>query len=81
VRKKSASGGFDGRYTLGDLHKWLKSFLERFFANQFKRTCLPEGRRWARSACPARRLADALGSQPALWLKDLEEMYEKLKGS
>ena len=40
VRKQ---GLFEGQYTLDDLHRWLASFIERFFANQFKRTCLPEG--------------------------------------
>ncbi|MCX5992963.1 MAG: NAD(+) synthase, partial [Chloroflexi bacterium] len=34
---------FDGRYTLEDLNRWLAVFINRFFANQFKRTCLPEG--------------------------------------
>ncbi len=37
------------RYALGDayddetLKKWLKTFLRRFFAQQFKRSCLPDG--------------------------------------
>jgi len=34
---------FEGKYTLEDLHRWLLNFIKRFFANQFKRTCLPEG--------------------------------------
>jgi NAD+ synthase (glutamine-hydrolysing) len=34
---------FDRAYTSGDLRKWLKVFLQRFFANQFKRSCLPDG--------------------------------------
>ena len=36
-------GLFDSQYSLDDLYKWLKSFINRFFANQFKRTCMPEG--------------------------------------
>jgi NAD+ synthase (glutamine-hydrolysing) len=36
-------GLFDSEYTLDDLNKWLKSFIVRFFANQFKRTMMPEG--------------------------------------
>lgn len=30
-------------YTLEELRKWLRLFLRRFFANQFKRSCLPDG--------------------------------------
>ena len=40
VRKQ---GLFEGQYTLDDLNSWLKSFIVRFFQNQFKRTCMPEG--------------------------------------
>jgi len=37
------------RYALGDkysdevLLKWLKNFVRRFFAQQFKRSCIPDG--------------------------------------
>ncbi|MBN9118792.1 MAG: NAD(+) synthase [Planctomycetes bacterium] len=34
---------FKQTYTTGDLRKWLKVFLRRFFGNQFKRSCLPDG--------------------------------------
>ncbi|MCI0740711.1 MAG: NAD(+) synthase [Gemmataceae bacterium] len=34
---------FDKSYTTSDLRRWLKVFVERFFANQFKRSCLPDG--------------------------------------
>lgn len=30
-------------YSLEELRKWLRLFLRRFFANQFKRSCLPDG--------------------------------------
>ena len=33
---------FDGRYPLATIRRWLLVFLERFFANQFKRDCLPD---------------------------------------
>ena len=31
-----------GRYAVGDIRRWLLVFLERFFANQFKRDCVPD---------------------------------------
>lgn len=34
---------FDQQYTADELRSWLKVFLKRFFANQFKRSCLPDG--------------------------------------
>jgi len=34
---------FDGDYHSDEVRKWLKIFLTRFFANQFKRSCLPDG--------------------------------------
>ncbi|HEY2910894.1 MAG TPA: NAD(+) synthase, partial [Gemmataceae bacterium] len=34
---------FDGSYSPDELRNWLRVFLKRFFANQFKRSCLPDG--------------------------------------
>ncbi len=34
---------FDRHYPAADVKKWLRLFLTRFFANQFKRSCLPDG--------------------------------------
>jgi NAD+ synthase (glutamine-hydrolysing) len=34
---------FDRPYTPAELRRWLTVFLRRFFANQFKRSCLPDG--------------------------------------
>lgn len=34
---------FDGRYSEDVIKKWLHTFYRRFFAQQFKRSCLPDG--------------------------------------
>ena len=34
---------FDGRYTPETIHKWLANFVRRFFIQQYKRSCLPDG--------------------------------------
>ncbi|VTR99675.1 nad synthetase : NAD+ synthetase OS=Clostridium thermocellum (strain DSM 1313 / LMG 6656 / LQ8) GN=Clo1313_1901 PE=3 SV=1: CN_hydrolase: NAD_synthase [Gemmata massiliana] len=34
---------FSREYTADTLRHWLRVFLRRFFANQFKRSCLPDG--------------------------------------
>ena len=38
-----AKRAFDGAYADGVIYKWLRSFYWRFFAQQFKRSCLPDG--------------------------------------
>jgi len=34
---------FEGEYDKETIHKWLKNFVRRFFMQQFKRSCLPDG--------------------------------------
>jgi NAD+ synthase (glutamine-hydrolysing) len=34
---------FDREYTPAELRHWLRVFLTRFFQNQFKRNCMPDG--------------------------------------
>jgi NAD+ synthase (glutamine-hydrolysing) len=34
---------FDKPYTPAEIRQWLAVFLKRFFASQFKRSCLPDG--------------------------------------
>ncbi|MDD5037734.1 MAG: NAD(+) synthase [Dehalococcoidales bacterium] len=76
VRKQ---GLFEGQYTLDDLHKWLNNFLKRFFANQFKRTCLPEGPKIGSvSLSPRGDWRMPSDAEAKLWLEDLEIMYQKL---
>ena len=72
-------GLFDEKYSLEDLYKWLKSFISRFFANQFKRTNIPEGPKIGSvSLSPRSDWRMPSDAEPALWLDDLDKMYEKL---
>jgi len=34
---------YKGKYTKEEINKWLEVFIRRFFNNQFKRSCLPDG--------------------------------------
>ena len=34
---------FDGMYSEEEINKWLTMFVKRFFSQQFKRSCLPDG--------------------------------------
>lgn len=38
-----AKNTFKGDFSEGEIKKWLKTFIRRFFAQQFKRSCLPDG--------------------------------------
>lgn len=77
IRKQ---GLFEGNYKLSDLQHWLASFLTRFFNNQFKRTCSPEGPKIGSvSLSPRGDWRMPSDAEPGLWLEDLNSMYDKLK--
>ncbi len=38
-----AKKAFDGKYDDAIIKKWITTFFRRFFAQQFKRSCLPDG--------------------------------------
>ena len=38
-----AEHAFTGTYTAVQIETWLKTFLRRFFTQQFKRSCMPDG--------------------------------------
>ncbi len=73
-------GLFEGRYSLDDIEQWLKSFVRRFFANQFKRTCLPEGPKIGTvSLSPRGDWRMPSEAEARLWLEDITMMRSKMK--
>jgi NAD+ synthase (glutamine-hydrolysing) len=61
---------FDRPYTEVELRHWLRVFIERFFGNQFKRSCLPDGPKVGSIAVSPRgdwRMPS--DAQAALWLE------------
>ncbi|MDE7163033.1 MAG: NAD(+) synthase [Clostridia bacterium] len=64
---------FEGVYDGETIKKWLKVFIKRFFAQQFKRSCVPDGVKVGSVALSPRgdwRMpSDAVC---ALWLKSIE---------
>lgn len=68
-----ANKAFEGKYTDDTIQHWLATFCRRFFNQQFKRSCLPDGPKVGSvSLSPRgdwRMPSDASG---ALWLQDLE---------
>lgn len=64
---------FDRAYTVDEVRRWLRVFLTRFFANQFKRSCLPDGPKVGTVAVSPRgdwRMPS--DAEAAAWLKELE---------
>ncbi len=66
---------FGGTYEDAVILKWLKTFYRRFFAQQFKRSCLPDGPKVGSVAVSPRgdlRMpSDACGT---IWLQEIEEL-------
>ena len=59
---RAAHKTFAGVYDDATIKKWLTTFMRRFFTQQFKRSCLPDGFEGRyRNAFAARRLAYAVG--------------------
>ncbi|MCI8698277.1 MAG: NAD(+) synthase [Oscillospiraceae bacterium] len=68
-----AARAFEGRFDRETLLKWLKNFYRRFFSQQFKRSCLPDGPKVGSVALSPRgdwkMPSDAAAR---LWLDELE---------
>jgi NAD+ synthase (glutamine-hydrolysing) len=64
---------FDRPYPREEIRRWLRLFLARFFANQFKRSCLPDGPKVGSvSISPRGDWRMPSDAQVAAWLKELE---------
>ena len=68
---------FSGIYTPAFIKHWLKEFYRRFFTQQFKRSCMPDGPKVG-SICLSPRGDWRMPSDasPALWLKECDELPE-----
>ncbi|MCM1185202.1 MAG: NAD(+) synthase [Lachnoclostridium sp.] len=66
---------FGGLYDGETILKWLKTFYRRFFAQQFKRSCLPDGPKVGSVAVsPRGDLRMPSDACAHIWLKQLEQM-------
>ena len=70
-----ARNAFEGIYDDETILKWLKTFYRRFFAQQFKRSCLPDGPKVGTVAVsPRGDLRMPSDACATIWLKELEEI-------
>ena len=71
----AAVNTFEGEFDKQTILKWLKTFVRRFFMQQFKRSCLPDGVKVTElSLSPRgsyRMPSDAVSK---IWLSELENL-------
>jgi NAD+ synthase (glutamine-hydrolysing) len=68
---------FDRSYGPDELRRWLEVFLRRFFANQYKRSCLPDGPKVGSiSLSPRGDWRMPSDAQATLWLRWLHPSRE-----
>jgi NAD+ synthase (glutamine-hydrolysing) len=70
----ASQAAFDRNYSPEEVQRWLEVFLRRFFASQFKRSCLPDGPKVGSvSLSPRGDWRMPSDAQGALWLKWLAD--------
>ena len=66
---------FKGIYEKDIVYKWLKNFYSRFFSQQFKRSCLPDGPKVGSVAVsPRGDLRMPSDAKASIWLRELEQI-------
>jgi NAD+ synthase (glutamine-hydrolysing) len=66
---------FTGTYEDAFILKWLKTFFRRFFTQQFKRSCLPDGPKVGTVAVsPRGDLRMPSDACARIWLDELEKL-------
>ena len=70
-----AEQAFDEKYDRKTIKKWLTTFCRRFFNQQFKRSCLPDGPKVGSvSLSPRGDWRMASDASNALWVKECESL-------
>ena len=70
-----AKQSFAGQYGNDEILKWMKTFYRRFFAQQFKRSCLPDGPKVGSVAVsPRGDLRMPSDACVRIWMEQIEEL-------
>ena len=70
-----ACHAFQGAYDRDTIYKWLRTFCRRFFAQQFKRSCLPDGPKVGSvTLSPRGEWRMPSDACAALWLQELDNL-------
>jgi NAD+ synthase (glutamine-hydrolysing) len=69
---------FEEEYDMETIKKWLKTFIRRFFNQQFKRSCMPDGPKvFGVSLSPRGDLKMSSDTSSEEWLKRIETFINK----
>lgn len=72
-----ANNAFSEKYDKATIYKWLRNFYYRFFAQQFKRSCLPDGPKVGTVAVsPRGDLRMPSDACARLWIERLEKIWD-----
>lgn len=72
---RMALRAFEGEYDKQTIYKWLDVFYRRFFSQQFKRSCLPDGPKVGSVAVsPRGDLRMPSDAARRIWMEDLEKI-------
>jgi NAD+ synthase (glutamine-hydrolysing) len=73
----AAKAGRTAAYGRAEILKWMKVFYRRFFTQQFKRSCLPDGPKVGSvTLSPRSDWRMPSDASAAVWLKELESLEE-----
>ena len=75
LSRKAFAGKYDDKVIL----RWLETFYRRFFSQQFKRSCLPDGPKVGSVCLSPRgdwRMPSDISSR--MWLKEIEKLKEEI---
>ena len=78
---RMARRSFEGAYSDEIIYKWLKTFVRRFFTQQFKRSCMPDGPKVGTVALSPRsdwRMPSDASARE--WLEELENAVAEQSG-
>jgi len=76
---RMALNAFDGIYDTQTILKWEKTFYRRFFSQQFKRSCLPDGPKVGSvSLSPRGDFKMPSDACVNLWLNELDEITDRV---
>lgn len=69
-----AKHAFEEKYSVDEIKKWLAVFIKRFFGNQWKRSCMPDGPKVGSvTLSPRGDWRMPSDAEVSAWLEDLED--------